>query len=149
MATTQLKFRCQMHQLPINLNNATTGHKLQGVSKDIVKITSWPSGGLFRNLEYTVLSRVRTFKGLYLFKDISLDRSFAPSEELSAYFKREKISVHSKKDKKGEKYKTISFQTKYQVSTVSIEIMSCSRQTTIIKLVFNFQNISLQYLLLT
>ena len=92
MATTQLEFRCQMHQLPVNLNDATTGHKLQGMSKDIVIITSWPSGGLFRNWEYTVLSRVQTFKGLYLYlsKDISLDRSFAPSEELSAYFKREK-----------------------------------------------------------
>ena len=90
MARTQMEFKCRMHQLPVNLNDATTGHKLQGMSKDIIIISSWPTGGLFRNWEYTVLSRVRTLEGLYLFQEISLDKSFAPSEELSAYFKRAK-----------------------------------------------------------
>ena len=90
MATTQMEFKCRMHQLPVNLNDATTGHKLQGMSKDAIIISSWPTGGLFRNWEYTVLSRVRTLEGLYLFQEISLDKSFAPSEELSAYFKRAK-----------------------------------------------------------
>ena len=90
MATTHMEFKCQMHQLPVNLNDATTGHKLQGMSKDIIIITSWPSGELFRNWEYTVLSRVHTLKGLYLFQEIPLDKSFAPSEELSAYFERAK-----------------------------------------------------------
>ena len=33
MATTQMKFKCWMHQLPVNLNDATTGYKLQGMSK--------------------------------------------------------------------------------------------------------------------
>ena len=32
----------RMLQIPINLNDATTGHKLQGLSKDIVIITFWP-----------------------------------------------------------------------------------------------------------
>ena len=86
MATIKMEFKCQMHKLRVNLNNATTGHKLQGMSKDVAIITSWPTGRLFRNWEYTVLSRVRTLKGLYLFQEISLDRSFAPSEELSEYF---------------------------------------------------------------
>jgi len=85
-----MEFKCRMHQLPVNLNDATTGHKLQGMSKDAIIISSWPTGGLFRNWEYTVLSRVRTLEGLYLFQEISLDKSFAPSEELSAYFKRAK-----------------------------------------------------------
>ena len=48
---------CRMLQIPINLNDATTGHKLQGLSKDIVIITSWPSGGIFTNWEYVVLSQ--------------------------------------------------------------------------------------------
>ena len=48
----ETEFRCKMTQLPINVNDATTGHKLQGMSKDIVIITSWPTGGLFKNWEY-------------------------------------------------------------------------------------------------
>ena len=75
-----------MTQLPVNLNDATTGHKLQGISKDAVIITSWPKGGLFKNWEYTVLSRVRTLDGLFLFKEIDMEKSFKPSDELKAYF---------------------------------------------------------------
>ncbi len=90
MATAQMEFKCQMKQLPVNLNNATTGNKLQGMSKDIIIISLWPTGGRFQNWEYTVLSRVRTLEGLYLFQEVSLDKSFAPSTELSAYFKRAK-----------------------------------------------------------
>ena len=55
-ATTKLQFICQMTQFPISLNDATTGHKLQGMSKDVIIITSWPKSGLFRNWEYTVFS---------------------------------------------------------------------------------------------
>ncbi len=90
IALTPDNFRCKMIQLPINANDATTGHKLQGMSKDIVIITSWPSGGLFKNWEYVVLSRVRTHNGLYLFQPISLNKSFEPSEELKLFFKRAK-----------------------------------------------------------
>ena len=46
------------------------------------------SPGLFTNWEYTVLSRVTGFEGLYLYEEIDMNRSFAPSEELKAYFKR-------------------------------------------------------------
>jgi len=87
-ATTKLYFTCQMTQFPVNLNDATTGHKLQGMSKDVIIITSWPKGGLFRNWEYTVLSRVRTLEGLYMFNAIDMNKSFEPSTELKAYFKR-------------------------------------------------------------
>ena len=84
----KINFRCKMTQLPVNLNDATTGHKLQGSSKDVLIITSWPSGGLFKNWEYTVLSRVRTLDGLYLLKPISLEKSFKPSVELKNYLAR-------------------------------------------------------------
>ena len=90
-ATTKIKFGCSMTQFPVNLNDGTTGHKLQGMSKDFLIITSWPSGGLFRNWEYTVLSRVRTLDGLFLFRPIDMDKSFTPSEELEAYLKHAKI----------------------------------------------------------
>ena len=87
MAVEQ-EFRCNMTQLPINSNDATTGHKLQGMSKDVVIITSWPTGGLFKNWEYVVLSRVRTRNGLYLFEEIDMTKSFKPSPELAFFFDR-------------------------------------------------------------
>jgi len=86
--TAKMEFTCRMTQLPLNLNDATTGHKLQGMSKDAIVITSWPKGGIFRNWEYVVLSRVRSLSGLYLFKPIDMDKSFKPSEELIRFFRR-------------------------------------------------------------
>ena len=83
----EIDFKCKMTQFPVNCNDATTGHKLQGMSKDVVIITSWPNG-FFKNWEYVVLSRVRTHDGLYLFEKISMDKDFSPSEELSLFFQR-------------------------------------------------------------
>lgn len=88
---TNTEFTCRMTQLPVNLNDATTGHKLQGMSKDTIIITSWPTMGLFKNWEYVVLSRVRTLSGLYLFKAIDMDKSFKPSGELKQFFRRAQI----------------------------------------------------------
>ena len=53
-----------VRQLPIILNDATTGHKLQGMSKNQIVVQAWD----YRNYGwlYTVLSRVRTLSGLYL-----------------------------------------------------------------------------------
>lgn len=86
-------YACLVTQLPLNLNDATTGHKLQGMSKDIVIITSWPNFGdnpIFKNWEYTVLSRARSLEGLFLFQPIDMNKSFQPSQELKDYFKRAK-----------------------------------------------------------
>ncbi len=77
-----------MTQLPVNLNDATTGHKLQGSSKDVLIITSWPKGGLFRNWEYTILSRVQKPDGIYLLKPIDLEKPFKPSQDLKNYLLR-------------------------------------------------------------
>ena len=47
-----------MNQIPANSNDATTGHKLQGMSKDIIIVSSWPTGGLslmFKNWEYAII----------------------------------------------------------------------------------------------
>ena len=90
LALATAEFKCKMNQFPVNCNDATTGHKLQGMSKDVIIITSWPSGGLFKNWEYVVLSRVRTRDGLYLFEPIDMTKSFKPSEELALFFKRAK-----------------------------------------------------------
>jgi hypothetical protein len=77
-----------MKQIPANSNDATTGHKLQGMSKDAIIVSSWPAGSLaamFKNWEYVILSHVRTLSGLYLIKPIDMDKSFQPSPELTSY----------------------------------------------------------------
>ena len=38
-ATTTITFTCRMTQLPVNLNDATTGHKLQGTTKYVIIMT--------------------------------------------------------------------------------------------------------------
>ena len=53
------EFCCKMKRILANSNDATTGHKLQGMSKDVIIITSWPTGGLaamFKKWEYVILS---------------------------------------------------------------------------------------------
>lgn len=59
-----------MSQLSINMNNATTGHKLQGMSKDKLIFMSW---SFISNLIYIVLSWVHTLKGLFLLKPLPSD----------------------------------------------------------------------------
>jgi hypothetical protein len=92
-SSKKVEFCCRMIQIPANSTDATTGHKLQGMSKDVIVVTSWPTGGLaamFKNWEYVVLSRVRTLSGLYLFEPIDMDKSFKPSSELKKYFEHAK-----------------------------------------------------------
>ncbi len=55
------------------------GHKLQGTSKDVIVITSWPTGGLtamFKNWEYVIISQVRTLSGLYLDEPNDMEKIF-------------------------------------------------------------------------
>ena len=56
-----------MIQLHINLNEATTTHKLQGITKKELIINNWNYG---HGWVYTVLSRVRTRVGLFLNKPL-------------------------------------------------------------------------------
>ncbi len=58
-----------MKQIPANSNYATMGHKLHGMSKNVIVIMLWPTGGLaamFKNWVFVILSQVRTLSGLYL-----------------------------------------------------------------------------------
>ncbi len=87
-STRKQKLCFKMNQNPANSNDATTGHKLQGMSKDIIIVSSWPTGGLsliFKNWEYVVLSRVHTLSGLYLVEPIDMDKSFNPSPQVTSY----------------------------------------------------------------
>jgi hypothetical protein len=93
-----------MKQIPANSNGATTGHKLQGMSEDVVIVSSWPTGGLagmFKNWEYVVLLRVQPLSGLYLVKPIDMEKSFKPFDELRSYIdsarKKEKDLLEKRK----------------------------------------------------
>lgn len=74
-------------QLPINMNDATTGHKLQGMSKDKLIVVSW---SFIPNWIYVVLSRVRTLKGLFLLKPLPTDclDKFQVPRDLQAFERR-------------------------------------------------------------
>jgi hypothetical protein len=77
------QFKCRMKQIPANTNDASTGHKLQGMSKDVIIVTSWPTG--LKNWEYVFLSRACTLSYLYLVEPIDMNKSFKPSNELKRY----------------------------------------------------------------
>ena len=67
-------------QIPINTNDTTTGHKLQGMSVDKLLVTSW---SFMETWIYAVLSKMRTLKGLFLLKPLpknSLEKCGVPSE---------------------------------------------------------------------
>ncbi len=92
-----------MIQIPANINDGTIKHKLQGISKDVIVVSSWPTGGLatmFKNWEYVVLSHVRTVSGLYLVEPIDMGKSFKPSSELKKYIenaRRKKTDILEKR----------------------------------------------------
>ena len=104
-SSKKVEFHYKMTQIPAYSNDATTGHTLQGMSKDAIVVTSWPTGGLaamFKNWEYVVLSRLRTLSGLYLVEPIDMDKSFKPSTELKKYIEnaRQKETDLLEKQKK-------------------------------------------------
>ena len=69
-----------MTQFVVNSNIATTGHKLQGMTKDSLIVNSW--NYTFTNWVYVVLSRVHTLAGLFLCKKLDENRSFSVDEDL-------------------------------------------------------------------
>jgi len=76
----------KVKQVPVNSNVATTGHKLQGMSKDVLIVNDW--NYRCTNWVYVVLSRVRTLAGLYLMKPLDLERSFNVPQSLIRFEQR-------------------------------------------------------------
>ena len=78
----------KVKQVPVNSNVAiaTTGHKLQGMYKDIFIVNDWNYRCV--NWVYVVLSRVRTLAGLYLMKPLDLERSFNVPDSLIRFEQR-------------------------------------------------------------
>ena len=81
-------FKATMTQFPINLADAVTGHKLQGRTLDKVIVTAWPNMAIMKNWEYTVLSRVKSRKGLYLFDKLDIHKSYAAKPEFKKFITR-------------------------------------------------------------
>ena len=67
-------------QFVVNSIIATTGYKLQGISKDTLIVNSWNYG--FANWIYVVFSRVRTLSSLYLCSPLDMNKSFKVPEKL-------------------------------------------------------------------
>jgi hypothetical protein len=106
-----------MKQIPANSNDATTEHKLQGMTKDVIVVTSWPTRGLaamFKNWEYVVLSWVHTLSGLYPVKpiDIKIIQTIFRTQEIRRKCK-------TKRNESARKTKTCN-------STTKLAIIVCS-----------------------
>ncbi len=103
-----------MIQIPANINDATTGHELQGMSKDVIVVSSWPTGRLatmFKNWEYVVLFCVRTLSGLYLVEPIVMDKYYSNHLQNS----KNTLKMQDKKKKYIRKKKTCDSTTKLAV----------------------------------
>ena len=86
--SAEIKFMYKIMQFQVNLNNTITCHKLQGMSKDALIISSLPHQNpkaLFKNWECVVLSHVRKLKGLYLFEPMDMNQFFDPLEQFNQY----------------------------------------------------------------
>jgi hypothetical protein len=58
----------KVNVFPVLVNHATTGHKLQGKTKENLIVSSWQYSV---NWPYVALSRVRTHKGLFLWEPLN------------------------------------------------------------------------------
>ena len=97
--------KVKVTELPVNCNTATTGHKLNGMSKDSLIINSWGYG--FENWVYVVLSRVRTRAGLVINEKLDLRKKFKVPEKLVKFEERMK----AKETKYLDDYHKLAFQS--------------------------------------
>ena len=87
IATETITMKCRVTQLPLNASDAITGHKLQGLTKDNVIVKGWNKSVKWI---YTVLSRVRTLSGLFIFEKLQLRNIKPPSREYLDFLERMK-----------------------------------------------------------
>jgi hypothetical protein len=83
-ANTNIRFSLSCIQFPLLVNSATTGHKLQGQSKQDLVISVWSKA---LNWNYVALSRVRTRSGLYLVSPLPYKADFSIPEDLDSMMK--------------------------------------------------------------
>jgi hypothetical protein len=80
------KSTLKLTQFPINIDLATTGHKLQGATKDNLVISDFNYGTA--NWVYVALSRVTKLSGLFLLKPLDGNKDFRPSQLLMAQMRQ-------------------------------------------------------------
>ena len=85
----KITFSIACEQLPLIVNNCTTGHKLQGQTKQNLVISTWSTR---RNWNYVALSRVTTRNGLFLAQKLGYDADFSMPQELRSMM--EKLQKH-------------------------------------------------------
>ena len=71
---TRHSISVNMNRLPVLTNHATTGHKLQGQTKESLFISAWFYG---MNWPYVVISRVTQLSGLFLRVEIDPNHDFS------------------------------------------------------------------------
>jgi hypothetical protein len=76
------KIKMSAIQLPLISNNATTGHKLQGSSKDAIYIAKFTHH--MRDWPCVMLSRVQTRRGLFLREPLDPFENFGSNPKLDA-----------------------------------------------------------------
>lgn len=74
-----------VNRFPVLLNNCTTGHKLQGQTKENLLVSEWYYG---KNWPYVVLSRVKTLKGLFLKEPLRENHDFSYDNRLTRMLAR-------------------------------------------------------------
>jgi hypothetical protein len=73
-------------QIPLVVNNATTGHKLQGCGVDSLFVHNW---SYVTNWVYVMLSRVKTYNGLFARKLLNEDiTKYAVPESLKKMIRK-------------------------------------------------------------
>jgi len=82
--------RATVNRFPVLVNHATTGHKLQGQTKESLFISDWHYGS---NWPYIVLSRVTTLKGLFLLKPLRDDVDFSHDGRLIRMLTRMRTKI--------------------------------------------------------
>lgn len=81
----KIKTKISVLQLPVLLNHATTVHKLQGKTIEVLVVAEWNRA---KNWAYVVLSRVRSLSGLYLMLPLPADIDFSPRPEYLTMMER-------------------------------------------------------------
>jgi hypothetical protein len=74
-----IRLSVTMTQIPVIVNNATTGHKLQGQTKQNLVIVVWCN---VKNWNYVALSRVTARAGLFLVRPLPYTTDFSISNDL-------------------------------------------------------------------
>ena len=94
-----------MQQFILNSNIATTCHKLQGKTLNILIINSFDYSK--KNWVYVVLSRITSLQGLVLLEKLDDTRDFTCNSHLLRWEKRIKNSIEKKHLNKEDYYKSI------------------------------------------